>query len=161
MVASAAGPVAMGPSPVNVALNAPQAVGVAPGGAPSERAAPPKVAARPTAPPTAAAPQPAAPTHIYLVIRNLQAHAQPGVLYNVYLDVGSGAAKKSSRLGTINFFDAGHMAGMMSQKFVSFDVTGLVDGNVTMKEIGVTIAPVGEPATDAKPVIGDITLASG
>lgn len=161
VVASAAGPVAMGPSPVNVTLKAPQTVGAAPGGAPSERAAQPKVGARLQAPPTAAPPPPVAPTHIYLVIRNLQARAQPGVLYNVYLDVGSGTAKKSSRLGTINFFDAGHMAGMMSQKFVSFDVTGLVDGKVSTKEIGVTVAPVGKPATDATPVIGDITLASG
>ena len=168
MVASASGPVSVGAVPVQIALNLPLPALTAPGAvatgaAPSEQAAPPKVgAARPKAkapPPEATARPPSA--RIYLVIRNLQARAQPGVLYNVYLDVGSGTAKKSSRLGTINFFDAGHMAGMMSQKFVSFDVTGLVDGNVSTKEIGVTIAPVGKPASGVEPVIGDITLASG
>lgn len=162
-VASASGPVAVGSLPVQVALNLPPSVLAAPGAAatgaaPPEQAAPPRVGA---ARPKAAAPAPQArPAHLYLVIRNLQAQAQPGVLYAVYLNVGTGAAKKSSRLGTINFFDAG-MAGMVSQKFASFDVTGILDGNVSAKEIAVTIAPVGEPATGAKPVIGDITLASG
>ncbi len=170
MVASASGPVAIGALPEQVALNLPQTVLTAPGAgatgaSPPEQAAPPRVgAARPKAaapPPVAAAPPPPAPSaHIYLVIRNLQARAQPGVLYAVFLNVGAGAAKKSSRLGTINFFDAG-MAGMVSQKFVSFDVTGIVNGNVTSKEIAVTIAPVGAPAKDAQPVIGDILLASG
>jgi hypothetical protein len=165
MVASAAGPVAIGTVPVQIALNLPPQVLAAPGAVatgapPPEKAAPPTAGARPQAPPTAAAPPPAAPTHLYLVIRNLQARAQPGVLYAVYLNVGTGAAKKSSRLGTISFFDAG-MAGMMSQKFASFDVTGIVDGNISTIEVAVTVAPVGEPARDAKPVIGDITLASG
>jgi len=152
-IATASGPVAMGASPVKVELNAPQAVAAAPGGAP-ETAAPPRVGARPQAPPTAAAPP---SKRLYIVIRNLQAHAQPGVLYNVYLEVAGGRAM---RLGTINFFDAG-MNGMMSQKFASFDITGIVDGNIPSKEIGVTIAPVGKPASDAQPVIGDISLVSG
>lgn len=170
MVASASGPVAVGALPVQVALNLPLTVLTAPGAAatgapPPEQAAPPRVgAARPKAaapPPVAAATPPPAPSqHIYLVIRNLQARAQPGVLYAVYLNVGTGAAKNSARLGTINFFDAG-MAGMVSQKFASFDVTGIINGNVSAKEIAVTIAPVGAPATDAQPVIGDISLASG
>lgn len=148
-VATASGPVAIGTAPVKVELNATAPpVAAAPGGAP-ERAAPPVTTTRAQAP---------APRRLYLVIRNLQARAQPGVLYNVYLGVGAGG--RAVRLGTINFFDAGSN-GMMSQKFVSFDVTGLVDGSVSVKTINVTVAPVGEPATDAQPVIGDITLASG
>jgi hypothetical protein len=152
---TAPGAAATGATPLEQAV--PGAVAT---GAPPEKAAPARAGARPQPPLTTAAPPPAAPTHLYLVIRNLQVRAQTGVLYAVYLNVGTGAAKKSSRLGTINFFDAG-MASMMSQKFASFDVTGSVDGNVSTKEIAVTIAAVGEPATDAKPVIGDITLASG
>lgn len=103
---------------------------------------------------------------LYLVLKDLQTNAQPGVLYDVYLDLPEGAATDAvndNYVGTINFFGAEHAhAGATSQKFYSFDITDLArklqsKGGVPEKPT-VTIAPAGEAAGEAKPVIGQVSL---
>jgi tyrosinase len=103
---------------------------------------------------------------LYLVLKDLQTNAQPGVLYDVYLDLpasGSTNEATDNYVGTINFFNADHThTGAASQQFYSFDVTDLArklqsKGGVPEKP-SVTIAPAGEPAGQAKPVVGDVSL---
>jgi tyrosinase len=104
---------------------------------------------------------------LYLVLKDLQTNAQPGVLYDIYLDLPESASTKEGNanyVGSINFFDAEHPAhaDAPSQKFYSFDVTDLArslqsKGGVPEKPT-VTIAPAGEAADTAKPVIGQVSL---
>jgi tyrosinase len=96
---------------------------------------------------------------LYLVVKDLHFSAQPGVVYDVYLE------KTDSRpVGAINFFGAGHAAhdGMSSQKFWSVDVTDRAkSASARAKEadpLKVIIVPAGKPAEDAKPVIGSMSL---
>ncbi|WP_158081496.1 tyrosinase family protein [Nitrobacter vulgaris] len=103
---------------------------------------------------------------VFLVLQNLQAHAQPGIRYNVYLDPPSGAPSgpASGPVGAINFFDAvghGEHGGMVqSDKFYSFDVTdrvtGAAAGNGTPPTV--RIAPAGAAAADARPAVGSVAL---
>jgi tyrosinase len=105
---------------------------------------------------------------VYLVISQLQAAAEPGVLYEVYLAPSEEAMGKPSakhRVGTMNFFDAvshGEEAHVNDDNFVSFDVTSLIRRWHLEKglkaEPSITIVPVGEPATDAKPIVGSIKI---
>jgi tyrosinase len=103
---------------------------------------------------------------VYLVLQDLQAQAQPGILYNVYLDPPSGAAPgpASTPAGTINFFDAadhgpGHSAGMSRRrKFYSFDVTDRVTAAAGTDNPTVRIAPAGTAAANARPVVGSVSL---
>jgi tyrosinase len=108
---------------------------------------------------------------IFVVLRDLRSEAQPGVLYDVFLQLPEGTAAekgKDYRIGTLSFFDTGHgdhgVQGAGSEgKFFSFDVTHLVSrlasrkmldtGNVTL-----TFAPLGQPEAAAKPVIGEISI---
>ncbi|MFL6229912.1 MAG: tyrosinase family protein [Pyrinomonadaceae bacterium] len=109
---------------------------------------------------------------LFLVMRNLQTDLQPGVLYNVYLELPASAsaqATKTRKVGAIHFFDAeaGHtdhedMAGMSSNKFFSFDITNLArtlakTGQLSAKP-QVTIVPAGHPESSAQPVVGEISL---
>ena len=109
----------------------------------------------------------------YLVVKDLRAEKQPGVLYHVYLELPSGAAGeklKAHHVGVLNFFhSAGHGAHGHEKppqkgagNFLSFDITDLAKTLHAKKLLSdkptVTIAPAGQPAADAKPVIGDITL---
>lgn len=109
-------------------------------------------------------------TRVYLVISKLQAAAQPEVLYDLYIAPAEGATPKTSlrhRIGTINFFDfvshgeEDHFL-QTDDRFVSFDVTDLVRHLHLEKQLkaepSVMIAPVGEPAANARPVIGSIEL---
>jgi tyrosinase len=110
-------------------------------------------------------------TRVYLVISKLQAAAQPEVLYEVYFapsEETRGKPPARHRVGTINFFNAvSHGEDAQSlvndERFVSFDITRLVRRlhleERLKAEPSVVIVPVGEPATDAKPVIGSIELA--
>lgn len=113
----------------------------------------------------------ASSTGVYLVLSNLQTVAQPNVLYDVYLAPSEEAAAKPParrRVGTINFFDAeSHgehaQSSANDERFISFEVTGLVrrlqlEGRFKKAEPSVILVPTGEPATDAKPVIGSIEL---
>jgi len=103
---------------------------------------------------------------LYLVLRDLQTNAQPGVLYDVYLNLPENASPKgedANYVGTISFFNADHAhTGAASQQFYSFDVTDLArklqsKGGVPEKPT-ITIAPAGDAADEAKPVIGQISL---
>jgi tyrosinase len=108
---------------------------------------------------------------IHLVIRGYRAEAQPGVTYDVYLDLpatGAAGAGEGHYVGTLNFFGVvphdgheGHGA-TASPAAISFDVTELAKRLKAEGELSdtptVTIVPAGEPATDAKPVVGEIAL---
>ena len=108
-------------------------------------------------------------------MRDLHADAQPGVLYHVYLELPAGASgqrMEAHHVGVVNFFNAvshgaaGHGHGDAAKKstarFLRFDVTDLarkLQGQGLLKEKPtLTIAPAGQPAADAKPVIGEISL---
>jgi len=143
--------VPLGPGPVSVELAAPANVS-------PERASPARRLAAL-----------AAGRRIYLVIRNLRANAQPGVGYDIYVNLperATGTAAASSYAGSITFFDVigdhgDHGGGL--DKFFSFDVTD-VFGTLSRAgrlgdRVSVTIVPKGEPAADAKPVIGEISFA--
>ena len=108
---------------------------------------------------------------IHLVIRNYRAEAQPGVVYNVYLELpgsGEGGSGEGYFVGSINFFGLvphdgheGH-AGTGSAASISFDITDLAkrlraEGALSDTPT-VTIVPAGEPVADAKPIIGEIAL---
>lgn len=109
--------------------------------------------------------------HLYLVIKDLKADAQPGVVYNVYLDMPANTPpvrRRAYYVGIIHFFDAvaheGHDTGGRSDsgRFYSFDVTKVAkslaaSGKLSASPV-VTIIPSGEPAVDAKAVVGDIKL---
>ncbi|HVT16094.1 MAG TPA: tyrosinase family protein [Thermoanaerobaculia bacterium] len=108
---------------------------------------------------------------LYLVLKGLRANVQPGVLYDVYLQLPSGTTPDKAadhRVGTISFFDTGHgdhtVAGAgTAAKFVSFDVTDLVtklaaDKLLATGKLDVTFAPLGHPEAAAKPSIGEISI---
>jgi len=108
---------------------------------------------------------------LYLVLRNLRAEAQPGILYQLYIDLPAGTTAgrgTSYRVGTLNFFDAvGHnvhpsTAVNASLDFFSFDVTDVMKRLHSRSQLKATptlsIVPVGKPNIDSKPVIGEITL---
>ena len=153
-VLAAAGPVPLASEPIRVQLKSSEARGAAPGTTFDKRIR----GLRPT-------------THVYLVISKLQAAVEPEVLYEVYLVPSEEAGTKprtKHRVGTINFFDAvrhGEDAQSLEtdESFVSLDITHhvrrlLVEGHLK-GEPSVTIIPEGQPATDAKPIIGSIELA--
>jgi tyrosinase len=111
---------------------------------------------------------------LYVVIRDLKADIQPGVIYHVYLEVAAGATTPKSEhwIGSINFFDAGdhgaHHApadesGLApKEKAYSFDITDLAKrlhaGGALRAEAEITIAPARTPAADAKPLVGEVSI---
>jgi tyrosinase len=144
-VATRTTPVPLGPGPVKMTMAAP------PG-------------------PQAAVPLPTrvekmSPNHrLYLVLRNLMTTGQPGVPYDLYLQVANGAATDDLYVGTINFFEFEHMhAGTPpADRFYSFDITDLAKRLQKAKKLTatpeLTIVPGGKPAADAKPVIGEVSI---
>ena len=166
------GPVRVGQAPVQVTLGSTPMPAQRPG-APVVGAAPPATAApsgggggggRERAAPSRLQAQAPKPSKLYIVIRNLQAKAQPGVLYDVFVKVTAPNGQSvTARLGSINFFDAvdhATMPGMtMQQSFVSFEVTNTLPLlRAPGVKLEVTIAAVGQVATGASPVIGNISL---
>jgi tyrosinase len=107
---------------------------------------------------------------LYLVVKKLMTETQPGVLYNVYLDLPSGAKPDNAHyVGSVNFFHAGahgdHGAAppqTEDEKFLSFDVTQVAKNLARKKQLSdkpnLTIVPRGKPDAEAKPVIGEISL---
>jgi tyrosinase len=108
---------------------------------------------------------------LFLVVKDLKADIQPGVLYDVYVELPAGAAPAAHaerRVGTLSFFDSGHgdheAEGAGAEvKFVSFDVTAALARLARGKIIGaakleLTFVPLGEPSEGARPVIGDVSL---
>jgi tyrosinase len=103
----------------------------------------------------------------YLVLRNLKSESQPGVLYNIYVSLPRGVAptgRNAHHAGTVNFFDSvQHLhTGGNESKFVSFDITevlrDLQSRQLLTATPTVTFAPVGQPAAEAKPVVGEISV---
>lgn len=101
----------------------------------------------------------------YLVVRDLQINAQPGVIYSLYLDVSASASDETllaHKVGDLSFFHA--MPGMeMNEpnRFVSYDITELVQRlgiSGSSGSVSLTIIPSGEPAAGSDPVIGSITI---
>ena len=113
-----------------------------------------------------------APRRIFLVLRNLKTDLQPGTLYTVYLALPEGMAPEQGveyRVGTINFFAAGHGdhsadgAGTGTERFVSFDITSLTARLGAKKllnttQLPISIAPLGTPSADAQPLVGSISI---
>jgi tyrosinase len=103
---------------------------------------------------------------VYLLLQGISTSAQPGILYDVYLDpAAGGAAAEPQPVGTINFFGAeshgAHRGVSSPAKRYSFDVTDLVkEGGTADPESAPTVrvAPVGTPPAEASPVIGAISL---
>jgi hypothetical protein len=103
---------------------------------------------------------------IYLVLREMAAQEQPGVLYHIYLDLppGSSAPTKDDPhyVGVLNFYNA--RAEGSPGVFRSFEVTDLLRNlqkqGLLSDPITVTIIPSrgGVLNTNAKPVIGRIEL---
>lgn len=108
---------------------------------------------------------------LYVVLRGLQAQAQPEVLYSAYIGVAGKEASVSEEnfLGTFSFFDAlkldhgegGHEHGE-GDRFYSFDATDVLKrlgaGNLLGDKPAVVIVPAGEPASAARPVVATIEL---
>ena len=108
------------------------------------------------------------PRRLFLVLRNYRANAQPGVLYHVYLALPPGTAGEAAErhyVGPLSFFDAvphaGH-GGSFVGRTARFDVTDIAERLRASGHLGeapsVTIAPAGQPAASAQPVIGEISL---
>ena len=107
---------------------------------------------------------------LFLVLRNLQAANQPGALFHIYLELPgntTGAPNDAHKVGSIHFFDAvghghGAAAAAPQQKFFSFDITDLAKRLVAEGQLTttprLTIAPSNELESDARPVVGEITL---
>ena len=108
--------------------------------------------------------------NVFLVLKDVQAAAPPGVHYDVYLDLPEGAKPSHDSpnyVGTINFFGVtmmnDKMASMRPRTF-SLDVTEQVralEAHGGLSDTpAVTLVPQGEPNEAAKPSIGQIQLVS-
>jgi tyrosinase len=106
---------------------------------------------------------------VYLVIKRIETDIPPRVPFNLYLNApeGSAAPPQVHLAGRVSFFGVAHQghdaaAADTPNDFVSFDVTevirGLIARNLLSETPTVTIAPVGRPAGNAKPVIGEISI---
>ena len=108
----------------------------------------------------------ASPKRVFLVVGGLETKGAPGVVYNVYLDLKEGdRAAEARRVGEINFFAADMPPGGREMKHkpgLVFDVTDIVKKDAAAGRLGetlaVTISPVGTPAKDAQPVVGEIAF---
>jgi tyrosinase len=118
------------------------------------------VSLTPAAVPVAAPPQ--GESRVFLVLQNLQANAQPGILYEAYLDVPSAGSTRPQSVGTFNFFEAtthgpDHGATQGRERVFSFDVTDIASAGFAGAPTA-RIAPVGTAAADANPVVGSVSL---
>jgi hypothetical protein len=110
--------------------------------------------------PSAAAQRLDTANQIWLVLLDVQAAAQPGVQYGLYLNLPAGVPAIPSSphyVGALNFFSA-----VGTPRVYSFDATGVVKALHAQDRLRdglvVTIRPAGPPADDAKPVIGRVEL---
>jgi tyrosinase len=98
---------------------------------------------------------------IALVFKGLQTNVPPESLYDVFLNLpASPTSAQEARhfAGTINFFEAQSHADR-NRKFV-LDVSNLRDILKDSAEPTITISPTDTPSAEAKPVIGEISLAA-
>jgi hypothetical protein len=105
-----------------------------------------------------------------LVLRDLSAAKQPGVLFHVYFDLPPDTAPRGRDpryIGAVNFFNASKAAvpqygDRKGRRFYSYDVSAtlrkLRAGGLLGDRTTITIIPAGVPVADAKAVIGRIEL---
>jgi len=111
---------------------------------------------------------------VSLVLHDLRATEQPGVVYHLYLDLPPGATPEQDDpryIGTFNFYDAipidagdsdGRETPGKSSGFFSYDISGtartLRGRGMLSERTTVTIRAGGTPTPGAKPVIGRMEL---
>jgi tyrosinase len=104
---------------------------------------------------------------LYLVLEDLFAREATDVVYDVYLNLPSGAGNKQATahwVGDLNFFDAvGHVHDHNAEpRFVSYDITDKAQDLLVKRRLGpiaiVTIVPAGTPAANARPEIGQVSI---
>lgn len=107
---------------------------------------------------------------LHLVLLGLGTETPPGVLYGVYLDLPPMATLEQKRrhsVGTINFFnfigyESEEAKNSPHRRGVSLDVTDVAkrlqfEGKLRDKPV-ITIAPIGKPKPEAKPIVSEIHL---
>jgi hypothetical protein len=111
--------------------------------------------------PRTSAARPLSPQQVYLRLSSLQAKGQPGVSYNVYLNLPAGEAPRGVNdphyVGTFNYFNA--TTGRPQD--IAFNVTDWMQRHAretNESTLTVTLAPAGIPQTDSAPEIGQIQL---
>jgi tyrosinase len=102
-------------------------------------------------------------TRLYVILDGLRARAQPGVLYEVFLNLPQGASAalmKSRYIGTVNFFGAptDEHAEHQPRRTIALDITNRTAAvQASGGEPGglprVTILPVEPPASGSEPLI--------
>jgi tyrosinase len=103
---------------------------------------------------------------LFLHLRNLVTDRQPEVLFELFLQLPSGSGGTTDYyVGTINFFEHEHHdghGGADPDKFYSFDITDLAKrlsaGGKLTSNPELTIVPGGKPVSEAKPVIGEVSI---
>jgi len=106
---------------------------------------------------------------IYLVLRELHAAEQPGVLYRLYLDLPKDSQPEKNDVhyvGSLNFYNAvsleGAPAGPNAGFFRSYDLTTLLKTLQQREALSdrttITIIPSRAPAMSAKASIGRIEI---
>jgi hypothetical protein len=105
---------------------------------------------------------------LYLVLRDLRTDEQPGVLYDVYLDLPAGGQPRENDphyVGSFNFYNAAGTAGSFAPsnaRFQSFDISGVARALRARGKLSdrttITVFAGGAPADAARPVIGRIEL---
>ena len=133
------------------------------GAAPMAMTAAPKAvgAAAPSGAPATPAPGPG--QHTFLVVSDLSAAIQPGVIYSVYLEAPrTGGSPQLYRIGSLNFFSAMAPGMKMGQRKVSFDITELATQLAKENRLSTTpvvvFVPNGQPPSLAQPLIGSVSL---
>jgi len=101
----------------------------------------------------------------YLVIKDLQIKAQPGVLYELFLDLPENAAaavRHEHFVGYLDFFDA--MSGMSmdgEDRFLSFDISTLVKklgAPAASGPVNLTVLGGEKAAEGSEPSIGSVSI---
>jgi hypothetical protein len=104
---------------------------------------------------------------LYLVLEDLYTQTAMDVVYDLYLNLPSGAGAKQALahwVGDLNFFDAldhkhDHNAG---PSFVSYDITDKARDLLIKRRLGpnavVTIVPAGTPPAGPPPQIGQVSI---
>jgi hypothetical protein len=103
--------------------------------------------------------------HLYIVLREIRAAREPGVLYDVYLDLPGGAQPAEGdphAIGSLNFYNSVGVSADTPGLFFSYDITDaarqLQSRNQLSERTTITISPSGTPAANADAVIGRVEL---
>lgn len=103
---------------------------------------------------------------IYLIVKELSAQIQPGVIYHLYLDLPSGAkpARNDAHyVGTLNFFNAPFDGSApRSDFFFSYDITPIArklrERKLLAGQTTLTVSPASAPDAGSAPTIGRVEL---